>query len=168
MNFITRPFLPIAFVLLVLPAATEAQDELPPAAGRAVAFDQDIRPILAARCVGCHGTDVRKGGLRLDRRESLLDGGDSGPVLEVGKSAESILIEKVAGLDPISTMPPKGDPLTPEQVGLLRAWIDQGARWEGGPLVAESGSGSSDHWAFQKPDRPALPEVENGNWPQNP
>ena len=78
----------------------------------------------AARCLGCHDADRRKGGFRLDRRESFLAGGDSGPVLEVGKSAESLLIEKVAGLDP-PTMPPKGEPLTPEQVGLLRAWIDQ-------------------------------------------
>ncbi len=157
----THALLPIAFALLVLPAATEGQDELPPAARRTVAFDREIRPILAARCLGCHDADRRKGGFRLDRRESLLTGGDSGPVVEVGKSAESLLIEKVAGLDPVSTMPPKGDPLTPEQVGLLRAWIDQGARWEGGPLVAESASGASEHWAFRKPVRPALPDVEN-------
>ena len=164
----THALLPIAFACLVLPAATEGQDELPPAARRTVAFDREIRPILAAHCLGCHDADRRKGGFRLDRRESFLAGGDSGPVLEVGKSAESLLIEKVAGLDPISTMPPKGEPLTPEQVGLLRAWIDQGAQWEGGALVAESGSGSSEHWAFRKPDRPVLPDVENGNWSQNP
>jgi mono/diheme cytochrome c family protein len=164
----TRVLLPIALALLVLPAASEAQDELPPAAGRAVAFDRDIRPILAARCLSCHDAEHRKGGFRLDRRESLLTGGDSGPAVEVGKSAESVLIEKVAGLDPVSTMPPKGHRLTSDEVGLLRAWIDQGARWEGGPLVAESGSGSSDHWAFRKPVRPTLPEVRDRSWPRNP
>ena len=60
----------------------------------------------------------------------LLKGGDSGPVVVPGKSAESLLIALVQGLDPDSVMPKKGSRLTPEQVGVLRAWIDQGLQWE--------------------------------------
>ncbi len=164
----TRFSLSIALAFLVSPMISEAQDELPPAAGRTVAFDRDIRPILSRRCLACHAGDKRKGGFRIDQREPLLTGGDSGPVVEVGKSEESILIEKVAGLDPVSVMPPKGDRLTPEEVGLLRAWIDQGARWDGGPLIVGSESGASSHWAFQKPVRPDLPPVQNRDWPRNP
>jgi hypothetical protein len=58
-----------------------------------------------------------------------LKGGDSGSPIVVGKSAESLLIELVSGLDPENVMPKKGSKLKPEQVALLRAWIDQGAVW---------------------------------------
>ena len=60
----------------------------------------------------------------------LLKGGDSGPAVLPGKSAESLLIALVQGVDPDNVMPRKGSRLTPEQIGLLRAWIDQGAPWD--------------------------------------
>src|SRR5206468_3122685 len=65
-----------------------------------------------------------------ENRQTLLNGGESGPAIVVGKSEESHLIELVAGLDPDGVMPQKGKRLTPEQIGLLRAWIDQGAPWD--------------------------------------
>jgi hypothetical protein len=68
----------------------------------------------------------------LDTRETLLNGGQSGPVVVSGKSAESLLIELVSGLDPDNVMPQKGSKLTREQVALLRAWIDQGLPWDEG------------------------------------
>ena len=107
----------------------DQQQKLPPPAARAVEFQRDIQPIFEASCVKCHGRGKAKGGFKLDTRESFLKGGDSGAPAEKGKSAESLLIELVSGLNPDSVMPQKGSKLTAEQVGLLRAWIDQGMAW---------------------------------------
>ncbi|MBL9122977.1 MAG: DUF1549 domain-containing protein [Planctomycetaceae bacterium] len=118
-------------VLLARESARAVAVELPPAASRQVDFAADIKPLLG-RCVQCHARGQRKGGLQIETRETLLKGGDSGPALIEGKSGASHLIELVAAADAESRMPPEGEPLTAEQVGLLRAWIDQGAPWEEG------------------------------------
>ncbi len=108
----------------------EQRRQLPAAAAEKVDFARDIQPIFAASCVKCHGRGKEKGGFRLDTRETFLKGGDSGPAAVAGQSAESYLIELVSGLDPDNVMPVKGSKLTPKQVGLLRAWIDQGMPWD--------------------------------------
>lgn len=107
----------------------EQQQKLPPPASRPVEFQRHIQPIFEASCVKCHGRGKAKGGFKLDTRETFLKGGDSGAPAETGKSAESLVIELVSGLNPDSVMPMKGSKLTAEQVGLLRAWIDQGMAW---------------------------------------
>ena len=117
---------------------TEQARLLPQPSSRTVVFGQDIKPLFEARCVQCHGRGRDKGGLRIDTRESLLQGGDSGPVVKPGKSGESLLIELVSGLDPDNVMPKKGTRLTPDQVGLLRAWIDQGLPWDTGLTFARA------------------------------
>src|SRR5947208_3351619 len=99
---------------------------LPPAAARQVSFTQDIRPILEASCIKCHGHGRSKGDFRLDTRETSLKGGESGPAVVLGDSQRSTLIELVSGLDSDNVMPKKGKKLSKEEVGLLRAWIDQG------------------------------------------
>ena len=140
---------------------------LPQAPARPVDFEADIRPIFAASCVGCHGPKKQKGGLALHARAAAMGGGDDGPVILPGKSAESRLVRYVDGLDDDHPMPPKGagKPLTPDQVGLLRAWIDQGARWpDEGPTAVER----PDHWSFRKPVRPDSPEIRDPSWPRNP
>ena len=103
---------------------------LPQSAARAISFQNDIRPILETSCLTCHGRSRDKGGFRMDTRDLALKGGDSGPAIIPGKSAESRLIHLVASLSPEDIMPQKGARLTPEQVGLLRAWIDQGLPWD--------------------------------------
>ncbi len=110
--------------------------KLPPPASSPVQFSKDIKPIFDASCIKCHGRGRSKGGFRLDTRETVLKGGDSGPVIIPGKSADSYLIELVSGLDPDNVMPQKGSKLTADQVGLLRAWIDQGANWDEGVTFA--------------------------------
>jgi hypothetical protein len=104
---------------------------LPPAAGVRVDFQKDIQPILDRTCWRCHGAERPKGGFRLDNRESALKGGDGGVAIVAGDSAKSPLIQYVARLVPDMEMPPegKGEPLTAGEVGLLRAWIDQGVPW---------------------------------------
>jgi mono/diheme cytochrome c family protein len=102
---------------------------IPPATKREVDFAKDIRPLFQTHCLKCHGAKRQEAGLRLDRRDEGLNGGDSGPMFIAGKSGESILIKYVAGVDPDVVMPPEGDKLSDEQIGLLRGWIDQGGTW---------------------------------------
>jgi len=145
--------------LIVFAAAswTAAAAELPPAATRPVDFAREVQPLFARHCYSCHGPEKQKGQLRLDRKADALKGGDShAPDILPGKSAESPLIRFVAGLDKDLLMPPKGERLSAEQISLLRAWIDQGAKWP------EDGSGAAaKHWAWQPVVRPAVPEIGN-------
>ena len=101
--------------------------KLPAPATARVDFARDVRPILDAACVKCHGKGKDKGGFSIETRESFLKGGDTGAPVVSGNSAESVLIELVSGLDPENVMPKKGSKLKAEQVSVLRAWIDQGA-----------------------------------------
>ena len=146
----------------------EASDKpaLPPATKRTIDFDKDIKPILQTSCISCHGPARQRGGLRLDSRAEAMKGGNSGVVIEPGK-IDCRLLVLAAGLDGEQRMPPKGKPpLTLEQVGHLRAWIEQGAKWpkDSGTIVATV---KSDHWAFQPIQRPAPPRVKNPAWVRN-
>ncbi|MCL4692664.1 MAG: DUF1549 domain-containing protein [Candidatus Hydrogenedentes bacterium] len=143
-------------VLLTIPVA-QAQDapQLPAPAKHTVDFDTEIHPLLAERCFQCHGGDMSRGGLQMNSREQLLTGGDSGPAVIEGKSAESYLIDLVSGLDPDLVMPPKGPQLTPEEVGVLRAWIDQGMTWHDVEGATPSYVAPV---ALSHPEVPAVPE----------
>ncbi|MFN3652789.1 MAG: PSD1 and planctomycete cytochrome C domain-containing protein [Armatimonadota bacterium] len=138
---------------------------IPPAAARKVDFVRDIRPILNAKCVACHGPAKLMGGLRLHNRADALAGGDSGAAIVPGKGAESRLVHYVAGAVDGKLMPPAGERLSAEQVGLLRAWIDQGAEW---PASADAETPRNPHWAFQPVKRPAVPAVKRKGWVTNP
>jgi hypothetical protein len=140
---------------------------LPPAAQQAVDFTRDIAPILSKSCQRCHGPKKQEGGLALHLQERAMAGGDNGPAIIRGKSADSRLIRYVAGLDEDNMMPPEGAgvPLSTAQIGLLRAWIDQGAKWS---ETAQARSLASEHWSFRPPRRPTLPAVRNAGWPRNP
>lgn len=118
------------------PAGAEVDvAKLPPAASSSIDFVRDVQPILDNACVRCHGPERPRSGFRLDSREAALKGGENGVAIVPGKSAESRLIHFVARLVPDLEMPPegKGKPLTAEEVGVLRAWIDQGAPWDKRP-----------------------------------
>lgn len=114
----------------LISAAEPPPPALPPAAAQPVDFVKDIKPLFESSCVQCHAKGKEKGGLSLETRESLLKGGDDGPAVIVGKSEQSKMVALVAGTDPDSVMPKKGKRWTPRQVGLLRAWIDQGMAWD--------------------------------------
>ncbi|MEY2408168.1 MAG: hypothetical protein QOF48_838 [Verrucomicrobiota bacterium] len=105
--------------------------KLPPAATqKGVTYAKDIKPLLEASCTKCHGAEKQKAKLRLDTLEAVLKGGEDGKILKPGDSANSDVVHAIARLDEDSAMPPtdKGKPLTKDQVGLVRAWIDQGAK----------------------------------------
>ena len=93
---------------------------------RKIDFSKDIQPILAENCYKCHGPDRQENGLRWDRKEDALKGGEHGKPILAGKPAESLLFRAVnGGGEDVPRMPKKGDPLSSEQVALIRAWIEQ-------------------------------------------
>jgi mono/diheme cytochrome c family protein len=109
--------------------------KLPPALDKTgVTYATDIKPIFGKSCIGCHGAEKHKGRLRLDDLQNVLKGGEDGKVVLPGNSGESKIVHNIAHAgDPDLYMPPPKNkdniqPLTKEQIGLIRAWIDQGAK----------------------------------------
>ena len=109
--------------------------KIPPAStAKDVTYAKDIKPIFEKSCIKCHGEEKQKAKLRLDSLAAVLKGGEDGQVILPGKSAESLLVHNVSHVgDEDQYMPPpdnkdKIPPLTPEQIGTIRAWIDQGAK----------------------------------------
>ena len=131
----TKVFSSILILIFAVGAAL-AKDvdisKLPPASDKKdVTYDKDIKPMFEKSCFKCHGPEKQKGKLRVDSLSAINKGSENGKVLEAGNSAKSKLVHNVARIgDEDDWMPPvdKGDPLTKEQVGLIRAWIDQGAK----------------------------------------
>ncbi len=149
--------LALAFVITLATSAPAFADDL------SIDFERDVKPIFAKTCVRCHGAKKLQGGLALDTKVAAFTGGDDGPAIVPGKSAESRLYRYVAGLDEDTVMPPDGDELPAAQVATIKAWIDQGAVWNE-TSVAKTGT---DHWSFKKPARPELPAVKQASWPHN-
>ncbi|WP_435010889.1 DUF1553 domain-containing protein [Tundrisphaera lichenicola] len=126
------PVVPALFLIAWFSCPSSARSDdppRPPAPQGRVDFRSQIQPILQTRCLNCHAKGKYKGGLSMESREAILRGGESGAAAVPGKAAESLIVELVAGLDPVRRMPDKGDPLTPGEVGLIRAWVDQGLAW---------------------------------------
>lgn len=116
--------------LTTRPGASAESDDLSPD------FARDVQPILASRCVRCHGRGQAKGGFRVDDRATLVAGGDSGPAVVPGKSGESLLVELVSGKDPDRVMPAQGTRLSDTEVKTVARWIDAGAPWPAGVSFA--------------------------------
>lgn len=120
-----------AFALPALSAADVDITKLPPpSTKKGVTFEKDIKPLFERSCFECHGKERVKARLRLNTVEDIKKGSDYGPVIIVGNSAKSTLVHSMAGLIEDMMMPPedKAQPLTKEELGLVRAWIDQGAK----------------------------------------
>ena len=122
-----------AQALLLLTAGTFAAEPLAIAEVKRetpVDFAKDVHPIFKRSCLACHNTTKAKAGLNLESPQSILKGGDSGPAALKGKGLESLLVRSAAHQED-SAMPPPGNKvnapdLTPEELGLLKLWIDQG------------------------------------------
>lgn len=129
-----RVMIGMAALGVALGSGLAGAQDLPPAADKQVDFKADVWPIFAARCVECHCDTKKKSGLRLDNKADAMKGGTEGSFFVAGDSAKSLLIQLVTGTNEnFDKMPPDGDPLSAEQIGLLRAWIDQGANW---PMIS--------------------------------
>ena len=136
-----------------LAVLAEAQDPL-----RKIDFSRDIRPILSDKCFTCHGPDENKRAseLRLDVKDSAFGIRDGHGAIVPGDPAGSLLHQRITSSDPETKMPPpaSGQDLSAEQIELLSAWILQGAKW-------------TEHWAFLKPERPAVPASPDDSWSKN-
>lgn len=160
---VTAAFLLLLFCWTVSAAELDPS-KLPPAAQVTVDFEKDVKPIFEKTCFRCHGPERPKSRFRLDNRESALKGGDNGVDIVPGNSAKSPLIYYVARVAEDIEMPPegKGEPLTRAQVGLLRAWIDQGASWGAtNPPVRLAFSAAPElRWVSVEGDKHKFREVE--------
>lgn len=128
-------------------------------------FQRDIQPIFAAKCFSCHGVEQQTLGLRLDQKSAAMSGGLSGVPIVPGKSGESLLYLMISGQHK-PTMPPEGEPLSNDQINLIKQWIDQGAHWEEGN--AAEIINVREHWAYQPISHPDIPKVKNSAWVNNP
>src|SRR3954467_14008435 len=122
---IQRRFGILAFYMLTASCfAGEKSRPLPPPSQAKVSFGKDVKVILAHNCFECHSGGKKKGGLSMISREALLKGGENGPAVVAGKSAESTLIKRLVSGDAEELMPQKKDRLKDDEIAILRAWID--------------------------------------------
>ncbi len=139
-------------------------------------FEARIRPILAANCFDCHGPD-KKGGLRLDSREGMLEGGESGPAIVPGKPDDSLLIQAVRQIAGAPKMPYGRPKLKPEDIDALAEWVQGGAPWPAATVSTTAAPVASHRreitaeqrafWSFQPLRTTRPPAVRDGSWPRN-
>jgi len=112
-------------------------------------YFREIKPLLEARCYNCHQGSKAQGGLRLNELASALQGGESdGPAVVPYKPDASALLHRVRNADADLAMPPAGDPLTPQEIALLEAWIEQGANWPEFPVTTLTPTPLADDLTF--------------------
>ena len=114
------------FLGLTIPVAADETPPLKIEEARKVSFRRDVWPIFKRHCWGCHTASNAKGGLNMDSVKTMLKGGESGPLFEMGKPDESLLIEMTVGATP--EMPQKQAPLSKAKIHLLRSWVFAGAK----------------------------------------
>ncbi len=125
-----------------------------PLAAADVDYLREVKAVLQERCFACHGALKQEGGLRVDTAAAMRQGGDSGPAINPGDAEASLLVERISATDESYRMPPEGRPLAAEQIAAIRTWIDQGAV---APADDQPEQDPMAHWAFQPPQRPAVP-----------
>lgn len=137
-------------------------------------FEAKIRPVLIEHCYECHSAKNKtpRGGLRVDSREALLRGGDTGPGLIPQKPDDSLLLKAISYTDAAIEMPPKAK-LPEAVIADFRRWIEMGAvdpRHETPAVTPAGGSDvtkGKDFWSFKAPQTPVIPVVKNAAWPRN-
>ncbi len=156
------------FAILLAPFLVSAA----PTAQQIEFFEKKVRPLLVNNCYACHAADTKPaGGLRVDDRNGLLRGGDSGAAVVPGEAARSQLVLRIQHADPKRRMPKEGAPLSASQIADLTAWINDGAAWPVEQVtlaktpVAAYERLKARHWALQPVANPAVPAVKNTAWP---
>jgi len=147
----SRASLAIVLVFFVVPCEQSSF------AQTAIDFAHEIVPILRMHCAQCHAGDHRKGGFSFNTQVELLQGSENGPVINVGKSETSKLIEAITSETEGERMPPDGPRLSKAEIDLLKRWVEGGAMWEHGFAFKTP--------AYEpplKPRKPELPPVQNG------
>ncbi|MAR11425.1 MAG: hypothetical protein CL681_15885 [Blastopirellula sp.] len=156
---------PLAKLFWVIVCSCTVAGALADESAQTVDYAAQVKPILSIKCYSCHGALKQESGLRLETRELMLHGGEGGTVIVPGKPGKSAIIQRVTA-GGAEQMPPanEGSPLTDDEVGILRRWIDQGA-------VAPEETVPADprqHWAFQPIARPPIPSVRDAGSVENP
>jgi hypothetical protein len=144
-------------------------------------FEQRIRPILANECYECHGAKKQKGGLRVDFRDGLLKGGESGPAIIPGDSRKSLLLKSIRHANPDSGMPKDRPHLPDSVIADFARWVDEGAvdprdqPQSVSPAAATESNGFAatiqtrkEWWSFRPVRMPAIPSVTNAAWSGHP
>ncbi len=163
----------LGILTFVAPATALGENAQRPSAAAVEFFEKNVRPVLVGNCYTCHSADTNsKGGLRVDDRNGLLNGGNSGPAVVPGKPEESLLIRAVLHTDEEVKMPPKKK-LAADQIAHLTQWIKDGAAW---PVVdmaalkvkpdARYEKLRKEHWAWQPIKTTPAPTVRNESWPR--
>ena len=145
-----------ALAALVSAVSAAGRAGQPPAASPPLSFNRDIRPILANNCFACHGPDEQKRetDFHFDTKDGMfLEEG----IVVPGQAAKSVLVKKITEPDPKDRMPPpdSGHALTEAQIGMLKRWIDEGARWD-------------THWAYTAPSATEPPAPARPEWARTP
>src|SRR5580692_11061299 len=161
-HFRTAPFVVIAVALLAAVAGCRATHSGISKSREHLDFNQDVQPILASNCFACHGPDpeMRKANLRLDLEESAFKKRPGKPdAIVPGRPEASELIRRIESKDPHYLMPQSAQneakPMKPEEIAILKRWVAEGAHYR-------------PHWAFEKPVRAAVPQVQAAGWEKNP
>ncbi|GAA4445238.1 PSD1 and planctomycete cytochrome C domain-containing protein [Novipirellula rosea] len=153
----------VCVAIFLIVAATDqscgdAPDQPSTPKKKSVDFARDVYPILQRSCLECHGEQKQEGDLRLDVRDQALQSG----TIEVDSPADSELLRRILlprGDDEV--MPAIGDPLTRQQISIIRRWIQQGAPWP-------DDFKANKHWSYIAPVRPQPPAVSASQWAKSP
>ncbi len=161
-HFRTGPSVVIAVALLAVVAGCQSRHTTSSQSREHLDFNQDVQPILASNCFSCHGPDpeMRKANFRLDLEESAFKKRPGKPdAIVPGHPESSELVRRIESKDPHYLMPqsPLGEakPMKPEEVAILKQWVAEGAHYR-------------PHWAFEKPVRAAVPQVQTAGWARTP
>jgi hypothetical protein len=161
-HFRTAPSVVIAVALLAAVAGCQSRHTTSSSSREHLDFNQDVQPILASNCFSCHGPDpeMRKANLRLDLEESAFKKRPGKPdAIVPGHPESSELVRRIESKDPHYLMPQsplnEAKPMKPEDVAILKQWVAEGAHYR-------------PHWAFEKPVRAAVTQVETAGWAKTP
>lgn len=150
-----------------IPASGPGKPTLPRDPAAVKAFDEQVAPILARNCLGCHDGSIHKGGLNLATEQTARAGGDSGPPIEPGKPDDSLIWEQIES----GEMPKDRLPMTDAEKQVIKRWISAGATWgtpEIDPFVATTDRRAGyDWWSLQPVRRPSVPANKAASWPKN-
>jgi cytochrome c553 len=160
----------LAIALVGGPLVLQAAADSKAADDREAFFETRIRPVLAAKCFRCHGASKINNGLRVDRRDALIRGGDSGPALVAGRPDQSLLIRAMRQVDDLKMPPAPGSRLPEAVIADFERWIRGGAAWpepaDAAWKTADGAQSGQTHWAF----RPVVkrdPPTDPSGWSAN-
>ncbi|HEY0072726.1 MAG TPA: PSD1 and planctomycete cytochrome C domain-containing protein [Abditibacteriaceae bacterium] len=164
-------------MLLVAVAALPVNAAEAPNARDLEHFESKVRPLLVDKCYSCHGTQKQRGGLRMDSREAMLKGGDSGTALVPGDPQKSLLV-RAFHYEGELKMPPAGK-LKAEEIAALSQWVQSGAPWPTAPAANATTPATKEStteitpqqrafWSFQPVQRPLVPKIKNKSWAKSP